>query len=267
MVKGWAECWVSSPAPFDSGRIRRDARAQRLPLREVCSGACSVGAGRPLTARIGGRRLATRRRLSWPEYARPTCCIPASRSRRRISRRWRISWGPAIPLRRADFRLRQVGRPLRRKMPNGAFIALSAGPTLSSTRSAVRTAQGMEIWNGPRRRRRRARRTLAKDLVSWLAAGCKPEQAFRVGAEHEKIPFYIRDDAPVPYEGPRGIGALLAGMQAHLGWNAIEDDGALIGLFDPPAAGPFRSNRAASSSSPARRRRAFTTSRTNWRRI
>jgi len=76
-----------------------------------------------------------------------------------------------------------------------------------------------------------------KDLVSWLAAGCKPEQAFRVGAEHEKIPFYVGDDAPVPYEGPRGIGALLAGMQARLGWNPIEDDGALIGLFDPAGGG------------------------------
>jgi glutamate--cysteine ligase len=76
-----------------------------------------------------------------------------------------------------------------------------------------------------------------KDLVSWLAAGCKPEQAFRVGAEHEKIPFYLVEDAPVPYEGPRGIGALLAGMQAHLGWNPIEDDGALIGLFDPAGGG------------------------------
>jgi glutamate--cysteine ligase len=76
-----------------------------------------------------------------------------------------------------------------------------------------------------------------KDLIAWLAAGCKPEQAFRVGAEHEKIPFYVGDDAPVPYEGPRGIGALLAGMQARLGWDPIEDDGALIGLFDPAGGG------------------------------
>jgi glutamate--cysteine ligase len=75
------------------------------------------------------------------------------------------------------------------------------------------------------------------DLVSWLAEGCKPQQAFRVGAEHEKIPFYVGDDAPVPYEGPRGIGALLSGMQARLGWNPIEDDGALIGLFDPAGGG------------------------------
>src|SRR5271170_4537479 len=76
-----------------------------------------------------------------------------------------------------------------------------------------------------------------KDLVSWLEAGCKPEAEFRVGAEHEKIPFYPGDNAPVPYAGPSGIGALLAGMRARLGWQAIEDDGGLIGLYDPVGGG------------------------------
>ena len=70
------------------------------------------------------------------------------------------------------------------------------------------------------------------DLVAWLEAGCKPAEAFRVGAEHEKIPFYKADLTPVPYEGPRGIGALLEGMRPRLGWEAIEDDGKLIGLYD-----------------------------------
>jgi hypothetical protein len=46
-------------------------------------------------------------------------------------------------------------------------------------------------------------------LVSWLEAGCKPAASFRVGTEHEKIPFYRADLAPVPYEGERGIRALL----------------------------------------------------------
>jgi len=76
-----------------------------------------------------------------------------------------------------------------------------------------------------------------KDLVSWLEAGCKPASEFRLGAEHEKIPFYLADDSPVPYAGPRGIGALLSGMRALLGWDAIEDDGALIGLYDPAGGG------------------------------
>ncbi len=70
------------------------------------------------------------------------------------------------------------------------------------------------------------------DLVAWLEAGAKPAEAFRIGAEHEKFPFYKSDLTPVPYEGPRGIRALLAGMGERLGWERIEDDGKLIGLFD-----------------------------------
>ncbi len=70
------------------------------------------------------------------------------------------------------------------------------------------------------------------DLVAWLEAGAKPADAFRIGAEHEKFPFYKSGLRPVPYEGPRGIGALLEGMRERLGWERIEDDGKLIGLLD-----------------------------------
>jgi glutamate--cysteine ligase len=69
-------------------------------------------------------------------------------------------------------------------------------------------------------------------LVAWLEAGCKPAGPFRVGTEHEKIPFYRLDHSPVPYAGERGIRALLEGMRAHLGWEGIENRGALIGLYD-----------------------------------
>jgi glutamate--cysteine ligase len=74
-------------------------------------------------------------------------------------------------------------------------------------------------------------------LVLWLEAGCKPAASFRVGTEHEKIPFYRADLAPVPYEGPRGIRALLEGMQRRLGWEAILDGDNLIGLFDAAGGG------------------------------
>ncbi len=75
------------------------------------------------------------------------------------------------------------------------------------------------------------------ELVGWLEAGCKPASAFRVGAEHEKIPFYTADLTPVPYEGVRGIRALLEGMRSQLGWEAIEDAGNIIGLFDTTRGG------------------------------
>jgi glutamate--cysteine ligase len=74
------------------------------------------------------------------------------------------------------------------------------------------------------------------ELIGWLEAGIKPAEDFRLGTEHEKIPFYEKDLAPVPYEGRAGAGgirALLEGMRARSGWEPIEDRGALIGLFDP----------------------------------
>ena len=55
-------------------------------------------------------------------------------------------------------------------------------------------------------------------LVAWLEAGCKPTGPFRVGTEHEKIPFYRADRSPVPYDGRGGIRALLEGMRDRLGW-------------------------------------------------
>ena len=74
-------------------------------------------------------------------------------------------------------------------------------------------------------------------LVAWLEAGCRPAGPFRVGTEHEKIPFYRADRFPVPYEGKWGIRALLLGMRRKLGWEPIEDQGNLIGLFDAKGGG------------------------------
>ena len=75
------------------------------------------------------------------------------------------------------------------------------------------------------------------DLVAWLAAGGKPAESFRIGVEHEKFPFYTADLKPVPYEGARGVKGLLEGAKARLGWAPIEDEGALIGLYDENGGG------------------------------
>jgi glutamate--cysteine ligase len=74
-------------------------------------------------------------------------------------------------------------------------------------------------------------------LVAWLEAGCKPAGPFRIGTEHEKIPFYRADHSPVPYAGDKGIRALLEGMRKRLGWEGIEDGGNLIGLYDSSGGG------------------------------
>jgi glutamate--cysteine ligase len=75
------------------------------------------------------------------------------------------------------------------------------------------------------------------ELVAWLAAGAKPPSAFRIGTEHEKTPFTLDGNNPVPYEGPRGIGALLDGMQHLLGWEPIMEAGNIIGLHDVTGGG------------------------------
>ena len=74
-------------------------------------------------------------------------------------------------------------------------------------------------------------------LAAWFETGCKRTGPLRVGTEHEKIPFYREGLAPVPYEGERGIAALLEGMNARLRWERIEDGGRLIGLYDAAGGG------------------------------
>lgn len=76
-----------------------------------------------------------------------------------------------------------------------------------------------------------------RDLVDWIAAGEKPVEEWRVGTEHEKIPFYKADLSPVPYEGANGIGALLAGSAELTGWEPIIEHGKTIGLFDENGGG------------------------------
>ena len=75
------------------------------------------------------------------------------------------------------------------------------------------------------------------ELVEYLAAGNKPREKWRIGTEHEKFPFYVDGNAPVPYGGERGIRAILEGMQEKLGWDPIMDAGRIIGLVEPTGQG------------------------------
>src|SRR3954468_2592114 len=57
-----------------------------------------------------------------------------------------------------------------------------------------------------------------RELVEYLAQGCKPRAAWRVGTEHEKFCFTQDDLRPLPYAGPRSIRALLEGLAERFGW-------------------------------------------------
>ncbi|GIX38782.1 MAG: glutamate--cysteine ligase [Silanimonas sp.] len=71
-------------------------------------------------------------------------------------------------------------------------------------------------------------------LVEYLAAGAKPREAWRIGTEHEKFGFRHEDLLPPPYEGERGIRAVLEGI-ARFGWQRVEEDGKLIALVQDKA--------------------------------
>jgi glutamate--cysteine ligase len=66
-------------------------------------------------------------------------------------------------------------------------------------------------------------------LTAWFAEGCKPKSQFSIGAEHEKIVFQHGTNESVPYEGDKGIRALLTGL-VSFGWAPVEEDGKIIAL-------------------------------------
>ena len=73
--------------------------------------------------------------------------------------------------------------------------------------------------------------TTKRQLVEYIEQGCKPPALWRIGTEHEKFVFDHRNLAPVPYDGERGIHALLMGMTS-MGWNPIYEGENVIALTD-----------------------------------
>ena len=73
------------------------------------------------------------------------------------------------------------------------------------------------------------------DLVAHIAAGAKPSSEWRIGTEHEKFVYALKDHKPLPYGGKPGIRALLEGMQ-RFGWRPIMEGENIIGLSQGSAA-------------------------------
>ncbi len=71
------------------------------------------------------------------------------------------------------------------------------------------------------------------DLVSWIAAGEKHKSEWRIGTEHEKFVFQTGALAPAPYEGERGIRALMNELIRRYGWLPIAEGGNVIALKRP----------------------------------
>ncbi len=71
--------------------------------------------------------------------------------------------------------------------------------------------------------------TSKRQLVEYLADGCKPRERWRIGTEHEKFVFHRSDLRPVTYDGPDGIRALLERL-TRFGWMPVLENGNPIAL-------------------------------------
>ena len=62
-----------------------------------------------------------------------------------------------------------------------------------------------------------------RQLIEYFAAGNKPRVAWRMGTEHEKFGFDVKTLKPLPYDGERGVRAMLEGPWSralhHFGGN------------------------------------------------
>lgn len=59
-------------------------------------------------------------------------------------------------------------------------------------------------------------------LVAYIASGEKPRAEWRIGTEHEKFGFRFEDLRPPPFDGDRGIEALLKGL-TRFDWTPHEE--------------------------------------------
>ncbi len=69
-----------------------------------------------------------------------------------------------------------------------------------------------------------------EQLAEYLASGCKPRPAWRIGTEHEKFGYVKETLAPLPYEGRCSVRAVLEGLRDQFGWKPIQEGAHLIGL-------------------------------------
>lgn len=68
-----------------------------------------------------------------------------------------------------------------------------------------------------------------EELLAYFATAGKPRDAWRIGSEHELIGVVRSTGEAPPYDGPNGIGALLAAFAARSG-SAVVENGHVIAI-------------------------------------
>ena len=71
--------------------------------------------------------------------------------------------------------------------------------------------------------------TDAAQLAAYIERGCTPPQAWRIGTEHEKFGYLLDSLQTLPYDGPRGIRAMLEGLE-RFGWQPIFEGDNVVAL-------------------------------------
>ena len=74
------------------------------------------------------------------------------------------------------------------------------------------------------------------ELVEYIESGCRPAAQWRLGTEHEKFGYTIDDHRPLPYEGDRGISAILGGLADRFEWQPVFEKDNVIALIDDTGA-------------------------------
>ncbi|WP_421785786.1 glutamate--cysteine ligase [Hyphobacterium sp.] len=69
-----------------------------------------------------------------------------------------------------------------------------------------------------------------EQMAAHLARGCKPRDQWRLGTEHEKFGFTLKDHQPLPYEGEGPtVRKMLEGL-TRFGWEPVLENGKPIAL-------------------------------------
>jgi glutamate--cysteine ligase len=74
------------------------------------------------------------------------------------------------------------------------------------------------------------------DILDYMASGSRPPEQWRLGTEHEKFGFTTADLRPLPYEGDRGIHAILVALSERFNWKPVYEQGLPIALLDDTGA-------------------------------
>ncbi|MCR9221273.1 MAG: glutamate--cysteine ligase [Alphaproteobacteria bacterium] len=71
-----------------------------------------------------------------------------------------------------------------------------------------------------------------RQLVDYIAAGCKPPDQWRIGTEHEKFAYDVDTLRPLPYEAEAGAPSIRRLLEALAGpdWAPVEEKGRIIAL-------------------------------------